>query len=47
MTALLSRVEAEPIPTSERFTHPICLPGPQPLYGRATLGTAAPCEQAQ
>ena len=47
MTVLLSRVEAEPAPTSEHFAHSICLPGPQPLYGWATSGTAGPCEQAR
>lgn len=47
MTALLSRVEAEPNPTPERFTHSISLLRPQPLYAWATLGTAAPCEQAR
>jgi len=47
MTALLSRVDAEPAPTPERFTHMINLPRRQPRGDRAALGIAALCEQAR
>ena len=47
MTALLSRVGAEPKPTPERFTHSIYPLRPQPLYWLATMGAVAPREQAR
>ena len=47
MTALLSRVDAEPAPTPERFAHLINLPCRQPCGNRVALGISARCEQAR